>query len=101
MGPVKATGGWSTMRQGRKPATLKKNAQLPVPEEWPHWKYVSEPVTYFLPHLKKIEMAKLILLLSQEGLHDLHDQGNGDTEASCLKPDPLEEVRTFLKEWGS
>lgn len=46
-------------------------------------------------------MPKLILLTSQEGLHDLHDQGNGDTEASCLKPDPLEEVRTFLKEWDS
>lgn len=46
---------------------------------------------------KKLEMAKLILLTSQEGLHD--SVGNGDTEASCLKPDPLEEARTFLKEW--
>lgn len=53
------------------------------------------------PPPKKIEMTKLILLTSQEGLHDLHDQGNGDTETSCLKPDPLEEVRTFLKECDS
>lgn len=89
------------MCQGRKPATLKKNAHCPVPEEGPYWKYVSEPVTYFLPPPKKIEMTKLILLTSQEGLHDLHDQGNGDTETSCLKPDALEEVRTFLKECDS